>query len=133
MQVRERQPEQRSVVQESVGRKHPQESGRTMQQSNPQEIPSYLSVCMSRFRLELGQIAKASGVPLSIVWRISHNQAVTTRNANRVRLGVWKLSGIPYMDPIITMDEELGTGPLPVISHKDEQDAKVRRVRLLPR
>jgi hypothetical protein len=87
---------------------------------------------MSRFGLELGQIAKASGVPLSIVWRIAHNHAVTTRNANRVRLGVWKLSGTPYMEPITTMDE-VGTGLLPVVHRRDEQEMKVRRVKLLPK
>jgi hypothetical protein len=103
-----------------------------MQPKSARETPSSLSAHMQRCGLELGQIARASGVPHSVVWRIVHNQAVTTRNANRVRLGIWKLSGVPYLEPIVTLDETSATGPLPVISRRDEQQVKMRRTRLLP-
>lgn len=103
-----------------------------MQPTGTRETLSALSAHMQRFGLDLGQVAKASGVPHSVVWRIAHDQAVTTRSANRVRLGVWKLSGVPYLEPIVTLDETSATGPLPVISRRSTQEAKLRRTRLLP-
>ncbi len=53
-------------------------------------------------RLTWVEVARAAGVPCLTVWSIGHGLAVLPSQAFQVRLGLRKLTGVPYLGPIPT-------------------------------
>jgi hypothetical protein len=53
-------------------------------------------------RLTWVQVARAAGVPGVTVWSIEHGFPVLPSLAFQVRLGLRKLTGVPYLGPIPT-------------------------------
>jgi hypothetical protein len=53
-------------------------------------------------RLTWVEVARAAGVPCLTVWSIDHGLAVLPSQAFQVRLGLRKLTGVPYLGPIET-------------------------------
>jgi hypothetical protein len=90
----------------------------------------YLESYMVVNRLTIQDVARMSGVPSAVVWRVMHDQPVTYRSAGRIRIGLGRLCGVLYTDPIVTCDEETATGPLPILNTPSISRAKLNRIHL---
>jgi hypothetical protein len=65
-------------------------------------LPNAFHAYLLYHRLTWVQVARAAGVPGVTVWSIDHGFPVLPALAFQVRLGLRKLTGVPYLGPIPT-------------------------------
>lgn len=62
---------------------------------------------LSQFQLTIFDLASASQVRLSTLWNITHGIPVRKKHALAVRLGLEKLTGVPYFADIVVIPDEI--------------------------
>lgn len=59
--------------------------------------------CLQHYRQTEYRVAVASGVRYLTIWNIAHGIPVQSAHAAAVRKGLWRLTGTPYIFPILVL------------------------------
>ncbi len=76
------------------------------------------------YQLDLIDISLAAGVRYLTVWNIAHGIAVRDAHASFLRLGLWKLTGVPYQAAIYVLPDSV-----PLVQRVRRQPDEVRQKR----
>lgn len=60
---------------------------------------------LQRYHLHPLDVAHASNVRYLTVWNVEQGKPVSRVNVARVRLGLWRLTGVPFMAPLALLEQ----------------------------
>jgi hypothetical protein len=66
--------------------------------------PTFFSLYMQKKSFSIQSVASTSHVPLSTLWRMLHDLPITANHAQRVRQGLFHLTGVWYSAHIVTLE-----------------------------